>query len=246
MQSTELVPPKPVDLVAADEVEPVLVAEHDRLLELAARAVELRVEAADAEARLAQDHVDRDASLWMLVRFQRFLAEIRDEAEADADARLTLARREAERIRRARGGRDVSFVGALGVSSKAWFDIDLPVIEASEANSLRWLAPPPSPPATLAVRATPVMAVERVALVETRRAPIAIARLEPSARTSEERPAAANATSLPQVAVPSAAEFWPEERARIPWRRRRPVSASAALKVGGGVAALLALVVHFA
>ena len=97
MTATEsrLTPPRPVELVPPDEAGAIIDGAHRELAELEARAERVRVMAEETRARADREGADERASAWAIVRLQRFLDGLREEAEHDARVVVMAAQRSA-------------------------------------------------------------------------------------------------------------------------------------------------------
>src|SRR5262245_25902084 len=92
----ELQEPEILDLVEADQVSD-KVANTRRELALLEREAEAAMAAAlEAEEAARTVNIDAAATTWTIVRLQRFLGELRAEAERDADTMLDVARYHAQ------------------------------------------------------------------------------------------------------------------------------------------------------
>jgi hypothetical protein len=105
--SLRLTPPEPVDVVSAEEVR-AIIATTDRELAELERAVSEAMEIAEsAEARAREAGADGRASMWAMLRMQRFLDGLRGETEAEVTALLDVARGRARvRLEEARAEAD--------------------------------------------------------------------------------------------------------------------------------------------
>lgn len=91
MTPVRLAPPEPVDLVPAEEVSELIAATDRDLAEMELRVEQARGAADEAEGWLRESGVDEQASTWTLVRLQRFVTELREEAHRDANDVIELA-----------------------------------------------------------------------------------------------------------------------------------------------------------
>jgi hypothetical protein len=256
--------PKPVEVVASSDVEPVIVSQHALLARLRTEALALQREADELESRLVHEHVDPKASVWMALRLRAFLLGLRTEVENECESHVSWARAEADRARRGiRPGFDLSFVRAIGNSSAVWFDIDLPALERTSQPPIRWSsAPVASPVASPAPHAAPLPPLPVVppapAVVVT---PLAAAVAVPASTTTAQplphevvhavdAPVAPEMEATTETVVSDADAaghdaFWPSETRRWSRLRKRP-SRAVTLQALAGVVVMLAAVVHFA
>jgi hypothetical protein len=233
MNNTKLVMPGVIDLVAIERVEMVMQRELTEITTLATEAQGLSATVAALEARVREERIDPETALWMYVRLQAFLADLREEAEQEAAVIVEAARRDAERIRR--GGKPfaLSFTGALA-ARRARADLEEPI---------RWI------PASIGPSAAPATVVTVTAHTPTViEAPVVASAPEP-----EHFPApAAAATVLGEGLIDPLAgttdeQFWATVDAQPWWRRRRKVaSTSAVLQTAAALAAVAAVAIHFA
>jgi hypothetical protein len=87
----KLTKPQSLDVIPATEVG-ALIEETDRVFVRLERELEIALaEADEAEALAAAEGVDPEASTWTMVRLQRFLDDLRVEAERDAAATIEVA-----------------------------------------------------------------------------------------------------------------------------------------------------------
>jgi hypothetical protein len=87
--------PQALDVIPASEVSS-LIEETDRVFVQLERELEIASAAADElEAQAAAEGIDPTASTWTMVRLQRFLEDLRDEAERDAAATIEVAQQRA-------------------------------------------------------------------------------------------------------------------------------------------------------
>jgi hypothetical protein len=125
--------PEPVELIPGEEVDH-LIAEIDlRLASLEREAANANTIADDAARRAGREGVDEQTSTWAIVRLQRFLDGLREEAEHDARTVVTAARKGASaRVEEARAGatldRHVPDDSASAVSA-----VPVPVLEPTPA-----------------------------------------------------------------------------------------------------------------
>src|SRR5262245_8128046 len=88
--------PEVLDLVEADQVgEQIANTERD-LADLEQRATEASNAATRAEDAAQAVNIDTSATTWTIVRLQRFLEDLRAEAERDARAMIDVARHHAQ------------------------------------------------------------------------------------------------------------------------------------------------------
>ena len=70
---SRLTPPRPVELVPADEAGSLIDGAHRELSHLEQRAASARMAADETRARAEREGADERASAWAIVRLQRFL-----------------------------------------------------------------------------------------------------------------------------------------------------------------------------
>ena len=128
MPSTRPTRPETFDIIPADEVGALIEATDRDFVDLERRALEASHAAEEAEAAANEAGIDPKAATWSMVRLQRFLDTLRDEALRDAAATVGVARHRAKvRIDDARASADGG--GTLYSRSAA-----------------AWAPPPPPPP----------------------------------------------------------------------------------------------------
>jgi len=93
MAERRLSAPEPIELVSPDDASALIAATQRELEELARRATDARQTADAVEARLRTEGADERSSMWAIVRLQRFIDDLRDEAERDAQTIVESARR---------------------------------------------------------------------------------------------------------------------------------------------------------
>jgi hypothetical protein len=143
MTASRLDPPQALDLVPAEQVRDIIANTDSELSELE-RSAEFAHDAAErAERAISEAGLDPESSAWTMVRLQRFLAGLRDEAQRDVETMLELARHQA-RIRS----------NEVGASR----DVPRPVVRAAAP-----VVPAPAPvapsPAPVAAPVAPPVAV---------------------------------------------------------------------------------------
>jgi hypothetical protein len=105
MVADRLTPPAPFEVVSGEQVGHIIEATDREFVELERRAAEVRAEADEATRRAEAAGVDPNSSTWTMVRLQRFLDGLRDEAQRDAAATIEVARHRARlRVEEAREG----------------------------------------------------------------------------------------------------------------------------------------------
>src|SRR5262245_59313874 len=134
----QLQEPEVLDLVEADRVSD-QVASTQRELTLLEREAEAAVAAAmQAEEAARTVNIDTAATTWTIVRLQRFLGDLRSEAERDAQTMLDVARYHAQmRIE------DARTMAARGERFRA------PLLLETPPPVLRALPPPVAPTAPM-------------------------------------------------------------------------------------------------
>jgi hypothetical protein len=189
-----LTPPERIDVVPADAVG-ALIERADRefaqLEEHARRAV---AEAERLEERATAEGVDPKASAWTMLRLQRFLDQLREEARRDADATVEVARRRAQVIVRGANGDGGSDL------PPGWDDF------------LAVAAPPPNGPESLVRRlpeplpqlATPPLVEPVVAARSAFASPEAPGASSPGMTPLGERPSPGGAVGARPAAAPGA------------------------------------------
>jgi hypothetical protein len=95
MSPSRLSPPQQLDIVPASEVGSILEQTDRDFVELERVHEETRAEAEEAEALAAAEGVDPKSSTWTMVRLQRFLDGLREEATRDASATVEVAQQRA-------------------------------------------------------------------------------------------------------------------------------------------------------
>jgi hypothetical protein len=91
--TTQLTTPEPVELLAADEVSALVAQTQRDLASLEQRVADARAAADALEERARAEGADERASTWAIVRLQRFIDGLREEAERDAETVVEAARR---------------------------------------------------------------------------------------------------------------------------------------------------------
>ena len=140
--TTRLTPPEPVDLVPASSVAQIIVETDRELTELEQRWQASEAEADAAEAWFREAGIEEEVSTWVMIRLERFLAGLREEAERDAQNIVDLARhRSALRVAEAQA--EVNRATARDDASWPWRDgKSLGTISSStrplEHHPLRW------------------------------------------------------------------------------------------------------------
>jgi len=95
MPNTPYARPEPLDVIPVERVS-TLIADADRdFVELERRAAEATADAEEAERLAGEMGVDPKSSTWTMVRLQRFLDGLREEAARDAAATVQVARHRA-------------------------------------------------------------------------------------------------------------------------------------------------------
>jgi hypothetical protein len=105
MAELRLTPPEPVELISPVEAAAIIDETHRDLEAWERRAADARDTADAAHAQAALEGADEQSSTWAIVRLQRFLDGLRQEAEDDAQTVVEAARRGARaRVEEARAG----------------------------------------------------------------------------------------------------------------------------------------------
>jgi hypothetical protein len=99
MSDSRPIRPQAIDVIPADQVSSLIAAADRDFVVLERQAQEAEASATSAEADAASAGIDPRATAWTMVRLQRFLESLRDEATRDAAATLEVARRRAQVIR---------------------------------------------------------------------------------------------------------------------------------------------------
>jgi hypothetical protein len=152
MATLRITPPTAVELIPGDEVAE-LIAETDRRLASLEREVAAATGVADdAERRAAAEGVDGPTSTWAIVRLQRFLDDLREEAERDAQTVLNAARKGAQtRVEAARAGATQVRFESLTAAAPSY--VERPVAPDGPTVRARVEYPPIAP--TVAVQSSP-------------------------------------------------------------------------------------------
>jgi hypothetical protein len=95
MFESQLAAPELVELLAPDDVSSLIGDTHRELARLEHRAAQARATADQLEHRAKLEGADERASTWAIVRMQRFVDGLREEAERDSETLVDAARRRA-------------------------------------------------------------------------------------------------------------------------------------------------------
>jgi hypothetical protein len=156
MSDSRLIPPTRVDVVPASEVGALIEQTDREFVELEQRAHEARAQAEEHEALAAAEGIDPSSSTWTMVRLQRFLDGLRDEAHRDAAATVGVAEQQAKlRLEDARAEAERRRLGYLP-------DALVPPVQEPEPQPPVATVPPVVP---IVERPTPVQAPPVVATV---------------------------------------------------------------------------------
>lgn len=265
MTPSRLAPPEPVDLVPADEVSELIAAADRDLTELELRVEQATAAADEAEGWVRESGVDEQASTWTLVRLQRFVTDLREEADRDAHDVIEVATHRAA-LRHSQAQAEIARLDRKPADdgSAGPFTIEMPFAVAPYRIGVPPV-PEPAPAQDAAdIAAAPVMFVAPVA-PDAPATPVAPVGFLPGANVDEElHEAAAVAAAAAPVAVvdplvepapapavaeapPSApghggaetADFWPPEPATTARQRRFRLPLSAILEVAAVVLILV-------
>ena len=219
MVPNRLAPPEPIDLVSADEVERLISSTDEELAALDREAVAALAAADEAEAWMRSAQVDEQSSTWAMVRLQRFLAALREEAERDSETVVELAQRraafqlaearaEAARIRERRAG---------GIGS-GWSE---PVLEPGPSQNGKHADPAAPAEQYTAEPAVPVVVPEAV----DRRATDPVVPMAPPVKSPSVADNPGIVDPMTEGAAPTADPLAPAAAAAatIRWEAREPV-----------------------
>lgn len=211
MSPQPLTAPRPLDIIGADQVEAQLEVLERELADLERRAAEATAAADHAEQQALAEGAHAGASPWAIVRLQRFLDNLREEVERDAEVMIETANRQA------RARVDEAHEQAAEIRDGRRPPVTMPLVSAEPAPAnLEARAPAPVPP-----RADPGVWARRpetVTVVEPAApsveptvpntpvvlpAPLASVEESPSAVLSPPVPAPSVAAEAPSLPAPS-------------------------------------------